>query len=571
MRGKSINQFMWGYQSHYRANIRLRTAAVLKQIGIDVEPTVILIGVRKENAASRHAVCIEPEDERWTPSMFEGIDESIRGAYDAHPEHMMLYGDEARMRDKPENILRSCISHEVRAAVEKADNALGFRTLSSIAFPYADYRVVCLIQLPEEIFAQSPTITYHWRGEDRESSFLLCCLHEMLTEAVRGLMSPEPGRYGGSELRPAGDIVRAAAANFLYVPVIDGEHVYSDLFAQFNLLSQQLYEGRAGIGRLILAQAGNPDVDFWMQLAESVPLRQTRWVRKLLQMTGEGIALIANYQSVLGLARFHPHGPPLYHVEFVGKHEWDFNRGREILMRVTFGEARLATDLVPRARFIDNLQRLFPNVSDEAVERHRTVLDQMVQQIHGSMLLVAVDAKAEAVRLESQGTRITPQPLTAELFASVSQIDGTIIVDPEGLCYAVGVILDGAASENCTPSRGARYNSAIRYVAHGSAQRLALVYSDDRSLDVVPLLPPRVRRAVITDAIEALWSADIDTYHHPRNLLEKHRFYLDAEQCERANAAMERIYATPAAVGEIRLVHRPFEPHPDMNDSFLLE
>lgn len=74
-------------------------------------------------------------------------------------------------------------------------------------------------------------------------------------------------------------------------------------------------------------------------------------------------------------------------------------------------------------------------------------------QGHGSMIVVAEDAACEANRLCKQGTRIVPTKLTESLLRSVSGIDGTILLDPAGLCHAIGIILDGEATDECTPSR----------------------------------------------------------------------------------------------------------------------
>jgi len=41
--------------------------------------------------------------------------------------------------------------------------------------------------------------------------------------------------------------------------------------------------------------------------------------------------------------------------------------------------------------------------------------------------------------------------LTPEVFRRVSGIDGAVMVDAAGICYAVGVILDGMAATECTP------------------------------------------------------------------------------------------------------------------------
>lgn len=98
---------------------------------------------------------------------------------------------------------------------------------------------------------------------------------------------------------------------------------------------------------------------------------------------------------------------------------------------------------------------------------------------------------------------------------------------------------------------------------------MAIVYSDDRTLDIIPLLNPRVSREKIVAALADLEVATTDTYHRPRYFLDRHRFYLSLEQCAAANAAMERIYATPQRVGEIRLTLIPFSPDPAMDSRYL--
>ncbi len=50
------------------------------------------------------------------------------------------------------------------------------------------------------------------------------------------------------------------------------------------------------------------------------------------------------------------------------------------------------------------------------------------------------------------------------------------------------MILDGLATGEGDPGRGARYNSAVRYTAASSAPCLVLIVSDDGMIDVHPEL-----------------------------------------------------------------------------------
>lgn len=567
-----IDLFMWGYQTHFRAALRYRAQEVLKQIGLDVDPTILLVGVRRPERRDRHPICIEPEDGRWSPTMFVGIEAKIEAAVENHPDRFIIYtNDDAGMRDKPENIRRQCIGEEVRLSLEAADEGLGLRTFCSAAYPVDGHYVVCALQLPEILFEQFPAISYEWMREQHETSFLLSCINAVLADGRRSLVGPEPGRRVSGEMRPAAELVREAAETFLRVPVISGEFAYSDMFRVFNQLSQLMYEGRMGLGRLVLAKADESAISYMLRLQEPVPITQTRWVRKLLQMATRETALISNYQTISGLGKVLDQEDRLYAIDFLDQHEWDFRRGDQILLRARFGEARLPQEPISTERFSDNLRRLFPGISDFAIQGHQAVLNEMNRQAHGSMVIIADDAASEAERLALQGTRIEPIPLTPELVSRASEIDGTILVDPEGICHAVGVILDGQANELCTPSRGARYNSGVRYVGNGNQKRLALVVSDDRTLDVIPLLRPRVRRGPIVEAVNALAAAAADNFHQPRNTLNKFRFYLSREQCEIANVALDRIDAEPLEVGELRWTGNRFVPNPAMNESYFLD
>ncbi len=103
-------------------------------------------------------------------------------------------------------------------------------------------------------------------------------------------------------------------------------------------------------------------------------------------------------------------------------------------------------------------------------------------------------------------------------------------------------------------------------------QRLAIVVSDDKTVDIFPLLRPRIEieKAKIIQAIEQLEQATADNYHKPRKWLDEHRFYIDAEQCKRINDNLYQIDNLPQEYFEIRFVGDGFEPHPDMDESYFL-
>ena len=94
------------------------------------------------------------------------------------------------------------------------------------------------------------------------------------------------------------------------------------------------------------------------------------------------------------------------------------------------------------------------------------------------------DAASESVRLGDQVFRLSPQATTPEVIACASRIDGAVLLDDSGTCHGIGVILDGSADASGERSRGARYNSALRYInAHPGS--LALVVSEDGLVNII--------------------------------------------------------------------------------------
>jgi DisA bacterial checkpoint controller nucleotide-binding len=184
--------------------------------------------------------------------------------------------------------------------------------------------------------------------------------------------------------------------------------------------------------------------------------------------------------------------------------------------------------------------------------------------------VVSGAADEEAKRLKKQCLRIEPIELTPDLVRRLSSIDGAILIDPKGICQAIGVILDGMATSEGDPSRGARYNSAIRYIASTQSPTICLVVSEDGHVNMLPQLRPQVRRSEIESQIALLKTQNIENYHKTINWLDDHRFYLTPGQCNVVNKEVARIRSVPLEVGEIRLGIQTFVPNPAMNNSYYL-
>ena len=579
MRGKPIKLFMWGYQPHFRSQFEHQANRVMEELRVSSAAVeCLIVGARRPGHDNPNDVCVEPEDGKWDPSLFDGLLGSIEAEVDRHPLQNVAYGDEPSNRDKPENIRRDSVRKAVQKALVDYDSSHRVESLAGRSAPVGDFYVVPVLQVPTSLFERfrplpKPVSDGFFSGH---ASLIHAALALVLDEAHDELLRPDPGR----ELLPSrssAEIARQAAGIFMRTPTIalrDRGLGGSELFDRFNMISSLMYEGARGTGRLLLTNPDSGSVDRTLTFAEAVPFREPRWARKALEMASGQTALVADCEKIFGLGELASGVDPwetqdIFQIEFLDHYHWRLSCGREVMLISRYGSPSLPQEPIPTARLTDTYQRLFPGTRPSDLARFMELYRVAVNTRHGSTLVAAEDAEQEAKRLQRQGTRVAPARLTADLFRQVSSIDGAILIDPRGDCHAVGVILDGGARPECTPARGSRYNSAIRYVYSCDTPRLVVVVSDDRTVDVVPLLHPRIKSSAIRNAIDELESSSKDNYHEWINWLDRHRFYLDKHQCDRINAALERIGQEPREVGEIWLDRDKFIPDSGFNESYL--
>ncbi|WP_254698928.1 hypothetical protein [Burkholderia gladioli] len=582
MAGQTINLFMWGYQSSYRIRIRSLAREVLNLLGAPVEAEVLLVGARNPGSGNRNPVCIEPEDGKWPLSLFNGLLDSVESTFKNHDLQNIFYGDAASMRDKPEWIRRDSVRISVREALKVFDTAHDMTSFCGEVRRVNEYYITPVVQIPNATFVQFPPLPDR-PVEGRQQgygyrSLIHAAIHAVLHEATEELHNPDPGRFTHRSMRSAEEVVRVGAQGFLHTPglSIERQYFHTSLFDSLNLVSSLMYEGVKGVGNLILVNPENECVEFLARFSDPVSFREPRWVRKVLQMATTGVGIIADSRQIYGLGKLKDShdayaSQDAFTAAFIDHYHWELRCGDQILLRSHYGVPRLPQEPFDKIAFLANYARLFPRASQEDGLHLWNLMMVQIHQEHGSMIVVAEDALSEAYRLGKQGTRIEPTRLTESLLRSFSGIDGTILLTPDGVCHAVGIILDGEATDQCTPSRGSRYNSGVRYVQTSEFRRLAIVVSDDRTVDIIPHIRRLVSRSRIEHQVAALEAATLDNFHDPRNWLEDHRFYVNAEQCARINKTLDILDAAPKEVGLLYFQTKRFVAHPEMNESYLTD
>ncbi|HCU22386.1 MAG TPA: hypothetical protein DF698_05770 [Candidatus Atribacteria bacterium] len=262
-----------------------------------------------------------------------------------------------------------------------------------------------------------------------------------------------------------------------------------DLFNAVTTISSLKYEGSENGGKIILSKKEHINITETVKFSYTIKLTEYRGVRKLLEMTRETSYLLCDANEIYGMGiisgSYDQRNEDLLTIKFITHHDWELLHAENVLMRVTYGEPKLLKPIIAKSDFFSATQDIFNNISNKKLEILWTIIDEASKQRHGTTIVVYEDAQLEAERLQYQSTLIDPIPLTVDMVTSITSIDGAVLLDIDSICYAIGVILDGIATNKGTSSRGARYNSAVRYVEMVEKPCLVTVISEDGSIDLI--------------------------------------------------------------------------------------
>lgn len=264
-------------------------------------------------------------------------------------------------------------------------------------------------------------------------------------------------------------------------------------------ISSERYEGDEAKGKLLLVAKDN-SIQTAFKLKHPFFMEgNTRRLRKLLEVSSEEMPLLYDGEKIFAFGTSNEHliaNERVCEVRFTKHHTWEvWHKGKPLFV-VEYGKARL-----PKRQTFDEkgFEQCIIHLFKEEVDTEllSNVVKEAVKQRHGTMLIITTPEHAakEAVRLAEQSMPLE-KPLSLldstvkKVISHISGIDGAILLDTQGRVHSFAVILDGLAIEGKGDSaRGARYNSAIRYIeADNSNKVLAVIISEDKSIDFYPNL-----------------------------------------------------------------------------------
>lgn len=592
---RTIAQFMWGFQPHFRRGLEHVARDVFQQVGLGLGARAFLVGFT-DDAGRPFPVCFEPEHDDMATVDLSSVATRAWQRYEESDESRTKFGSPRHHERIHRGYLDSFRAEAVRDALASSPQGSGLTFfVGTSALVEGTYEVHPVVAVPTTRWEAKPALSK--TQIDRYPvvpSFQHSLMRELLNAATADLgrvSAPEQFSYEWSD---RSELIRKAARAFVEsVSLFSGYEYPSDLAVALDEISAQPYEGRSGSGGLLLASSENPKVELVVEFVTPIRVSETRSMRKALEMAGPQHQLLCDGEKVVGLARlretYEAEEENAFVFTVMSTGVWELSHNDVPLLRVSNTRPSLPQARLDAEHFKSVACRVFTEIGESEAEVLWSLTEAASDASHGTMVVVHRNASDEAGRLAPQAQQIRPKLLDARILASVTNIDGAVMVDPTGACHAVGVILDGHASGKGDSSRGARFNSAVRYHDAQTGNCLVIIVSEDGMVNLLPNLRRQVSRRSVEAAVINLEESltedpDYEVFFRHWRHLESLAFYLTAEQCDRINAArtgLEEHRARPHAddhghgeglVGRITHVGwDPFVPDPEMNSSYFLD
>jgi hypothetical protein len=579
---RTIDQFIWPFQSYFRTSVEGLAEGALERVGTALAPKAFLIGFANSEHA-RHDVCIEPERGPFAQSDLDGVQARADALYETGPLRNTVDSDPGLHEQRHAAMRDDARGQALCEALAASAGGAGRTFLAGRGVSIGDYvvyPVLSVVTTPWEALPALSTTRRERMPVDRSLPFAV--VREVLRAASAALRQQPPPQHVDEEWD---DIVRSAASRLVdsVVQVLLAQYLGSGFKDSIDAVAAQPYEGREGVGTLVLAASEHPQADIDVRFDRPVSVRATRELRKVLEMSGAGLSLMCDGAHVYGLGRlaagYDPAAENAFVVTVVGRGSWELATPATDasdpvrLLRIDNGRASVPKDRLSKDKFLDTVDRLFPDAPDGSAGLLWDLALACARQAHGTMLVVHPEAAAEGHRLHPQALTISPTKPTLDALLAMTGIDGAVLVAPDANVHAVGVILDGTATGTGDPARGARYNSAVRYLAGEGKGALIIIVSEDGMINLLPDLQPRQNRDHVAEAVERVVAAstgtpDYETFHGLVRHVESLEFYLDQAQCDAVNAAQQTVDDHRSSRGGFSVFFKKLKPDPAMNDTY---
>lgn len=486
----ALRYFMWQWQHIFQHLAACNAKRLLDPLDPQLAADAFLVGFLTEGAEGTHPICVSPDNCPFQPEVFAAVPNLMQQFADEDPGSRIRYSAPT----PPDLGMSMALERGFQKAVEHTLASLDKKSVFFASCPtlVEGYTILIVVQVDRACFDSHYRLTNGFveRGVRFPvgRSFIETTIQAYLAALVEKLRQPDPGR-DIPLIQDYAAINRTAADMLMRGPAFAGQELLGigDIYEVCNAISCQNYEGEEGSGLLVFVRNDHPCIKIDIKLRTPVPIRDYRALRKLLQMGSGKLRLFTDSLHVYGLGTYEGYDPvceDLFVVRFIKHFTWELSHHENVLMYCCEGTAELRRPCPTTAPIRETLERVFVG---RQINHLVKLAETIAAQWHGAMLVITASASEEAVRLAKQATVVEPFPLMEDLIPLVTSIDGAVLIDLEGTCHAIGVILDGLASDKCSSARGARYNSGVRYAyQQGKTDRVVLVKSEDGMVTVLP-------------------------------------------------------------------------------------
>jgi hypothetical protein len=464
------------YLEHCRKRLQGDASTLLYKL--DPELTGLVVMLAFDTAKSSKRALVATPSQGWPTNVLDPLDSRIQRLLDFMRliDHKMPIGKSGTVfyptRTVGQSILKeiqqNVLKEDILTFYSKPLLAGSFVIFASLWFMKAEY---------EQYYSFAPSERQVRSLVDAATTIFLQDGYNLMLDTLT-----QDGFEGGFSISFE-HILKRAGAQLLrrisfYLPKdfrnqeeIDIARRSVTLFEDLNAVAKSYYERTPAFGHFLICPPNHPNVKILVNFTTPAWSSNHRQIRKLLEIARDDFYLLCYNGDIYALGRrdgdYDPMLENLFEIEIVEHATWRLKHGEDVLMDVAYGQPSLHIEA--KANYLRLLEEAlgteFDELSPEKIQHLCSLTKMAMEQQHGTMLLISTHAEVEAGRLEKQSIHIEPVSITEELMTMITAIDGAVLLDVDGRCYAIGVILDGTVKPGeGDPSRGARYHAALKYL-----------------------------------------------------------------------------------------------------------
>lgn len=573
---KVCKNLIWEHQQHCQISLQLAAEELFNSLDERLSPKVFLIAILNTPEANRPFISLECPDCEYCIKDFQSLKAvGIQHSLTAETES-----------NKKADLLSIAYTTEIQRILRSHVNGKNNENFISLPVYIDGYQVYVVTELNKKILN-----TYYYLTRDRSPtgqrisrSFIESIIKVYLDASIQALKAKSQSEFNVLS-KSRDELVSKAGHDFMTTVSMSGQnpsglHV---LYDACNTISSLKYEGAEGFGKMVIASPGHPNVKMTMELENPIHIKDFRKVRKFLELADNQQLILSDSVLIYGLCqlkgKYNYHDESLFIVNFTKHFHWEVVHHDHIMVSVAFRMPGLYNERINREKFYSSLKRLFTGIDKARMHTLWDITMEATKQKHGTILAISSLAEQEALRLSSQCFKIRPIKINKDIIHQITSIDGAVLIDIDCTCHAIGVILYGIASGNGDSSRGARYNSAIRYYEYmeNKAKTMLVVISEDGLIDLIPNLKPQVKHSVILRHISALQKLNGTdkflrrSFNRLMEFFQEHDFYLSAKECATVNSLRRAIeFKHKSSNDGVQMIWNNLVPHQEMHVGYYI-